>query len=348
MRSQNVGIAIDQTLIIEEPLLHDATTIQKFEPFKTEILRVPSVTGVTYASTFAASEIDWHRTDITLGEENADYRYDSRIIGIGTEFLDVFDLKLISGRNFESGREGDNRTMLINEEARSMFGFKTFEDALGKLVFIGSRKFEIIGVVKNYHFRSFQYEVQPLLFIQGYPRNPSYAIKIGKENIAETISTIEKKWKEAYHGNVFRYHFLDEQFERQYASEKQIAAIIRGLTFLAVVISFLGLFGLSLYSVNRRTREIGIRKVMGASVSNVVVLLTRDFVRLAIIGGIIGIPFVYQGSKIWLEKYAHKMPVDISLFVLPVSMVILLTLITVSFQTINAARTNPVDSIKYE
>jgi len=110
----------------------------------------------------------------------------------------------------------------------------------------------------------------------------------------------------------------------------------------------LGLFGLSLYSVNRRTREIGIRKVMGASVSNVVVLLTRDFVKLAIIGGIIGIPLVYQGSKIWLEKYAYKMPVDISLFVLPVSMVILLTLVTVSFQTINAARTNPVDSIKYE
>jgi putative ABC transport system permease protein len=347
MRSQNIGIAIDQTVIIEEPLLHDATTIQKFEPFKTEILRVPSVTGVTYASTFAASEIDWHRTDITLGAENAENRYDSRIIGIGTEFLDVFDLKLISGRNFDSGREGDNRTMLINEEAHNMFGFKTFEDALGKLVFIGNRKFAIIGVVKNYHFRSFQYQVQPLLFIQGYPRNPSYAIKIGKENIAETISTIEKKWKEAYHGNVFRYHFLDEQFERQYASENRLL-LSSGLTFLAVVISFLGLFGLSLYSVNRRTREIGIRKVMGASVSNVVLLLTGDFVKLAIIGGIIGVPFVYQGSRIWLEKYAYKMPVDITLFVLPVGMVILLTLITVSFQTINAARTNPVDSIKYE
>lgn len=348
MRSQNIGIAIDQTLIIEEPLLHDATTIQKFEPFKNEILRLASVTGVTYASTFAGSEIDWHRTDITLGEEKADFHYDSRIIGIGTEFLDVFDLKLILGRNFNPNNKGDNRTMLINEEAYKMFGFKTLEEALGKFIFLGSRKFEIIGVVKNYHVRSFHYQIQPILFMQGYPRNPSYVIKISKENIAETISNIESKWKEAYHGNVFRYHFLDEQFERQYSSEKQIAVVISGLTFLAIVISFLGLFGLSLYTVNRRTKEIGIRKVLGASVLNVVVLLSRDFVKLVIIGGIIGVPFVYQGSKIWLEQYAYQMPIDISLFVLPVGIVTLLTLITITFQTMTAARTNPVDSIKYE
>jgi putative ABC transport system permease protein len=348
MRSQNIGIAIDQTLIIEEPLLHDATTIQKFEPFKNELRRLPSVTGVTYASTFAGSEIDWHRTDITLGEENADYRYDSRIIGIGTDFLDVFDLKLVSGRNFDPSNKGDNRTMLINEEAYRMFGFKTLEEALGKLIFLGSRKFEIIGVVKNYHVRSFQYQIQPVLFIQGYPRNPSYVIKIRKENIAETISSIESEWKKAYHGNVFRYHFLDEQFERQYSSEKQIATIISGLTFLAIIISFLGLFGLSLYTVNRRTKEIGIRKVLGASVVNVVILLSRDFVKLVVIGGIIGVPFVYQGSKIWLERYAYQMPIDISLFVLPVCIVTLLTLITISFQTMTAARSNPVDSIKDE
>ncbi len=347
MRGQHLGISLDQTLIIEEPLLTDGTTVEKFESLKNEILQLPTVKGVTYASSFPGSEIDWHRADITVGEENAHYRYSSRIISIGTEFLDVFGLTLITGRNFNPVIEGDRKAMLMNEEACKLFGFENAQ-ALNKLIFIGSRKFEVIGVVKNYHFRSLQYPLQPILYMQGYPRNPSYAIKIGSENIAETISKIEAKWKGSYTANAFRYYFLDDQFERQYASEQQVEAVIGGLTILAIIISCLGLFGLSLYSVNRRTKEIGIRKVFGASVSNVVVLLSRDFVKLVLIGGIIGIPFAYQGLKIWLERYAYQMPIDVSLFVVPIVIITLLTLATISFQTMNAAKANPVDSIKYE
>ena len=348
MQKQDVGISLDQTLIISEPLLSDASSIQKFEPFKNEILQLPSVTGITYASSFPGSEIDWHRTDITLGEENADYRYSSRIISIGTEFLEVFKLPVLTGRNFNPDVEGDKKAMLINEEACLMFGFKSCEEALNKLIFIGSRKFEVIGVVKNYHYRSLQYPLQPILYMQGYPRNPSYAIKISNGEITETIAKIEARWKEAYAGNVFRFHFLDEQFEQQYSSEKQMGMIVAILSVLAMVISFLGLFGLSIYAVSRRTREIGIRKVFGATVLNVVSLLTKEFLKLVIVGGLIAVPVVYQGLKIWLERYAYKMPVDILLFGLPLVVVMLLTLIAISFQTVMAARTNPVDSIKHE
>lgn len=348
IRNQNLGISLEQTVIIDSPVLTDATTVNRYEPFKNEILRLSSVSGVTYASSFPGSEIDWHRADITLNEENAPYRYSSRIVSIGTEFLGVFNLELLTGRNFSPDLESDKKTMLINEEATKMFGFKGIEDAIGKIIFIGSRRFEVIGVIKNYHFRSLQHQLQPLLYMQGYPRNPAYAIKLVGQNFTSTISTIEKQWKETYPNNVFSYYFLDEKFDSQYSTDKQIGVIVGVLTFLAVVISFLGLFGLSLYTVNRKTKEIGIRKVLGASSINIVSLLSKDYVKLVIIGCAIGVPVVYEMINKWLQTYAYRMPMDVSLFLVPVLILIMLTTLTISIKTVKSASINPIDSLRYE
>jgi putative ABC transport system permease protein len=348
IRNQSLGISLEQTLIIDSPVLTDATTVNKYEPFKNEVLRLPSVNGVTYASSFPGSEIDWHRADITLNEENAPYRYSSRIVSIGTEFLGAFNLKLLTGRNFNPDIESDKKAMLINEEATKMFGFKGVEDAIGKIIFIGSRRFEVIGVIKNYHFRSLQHQLQPLLYMQGYPRNPAYAIKLAGQNFTSTISTIEKQWRETYPGNVFSYYFLDEKFDMQYSKDKQIGMIVGVLTFLAVVVSFLGLFGLSLYTVNRKTKEIGIRKVLGASSFNIVSLLSKDYIKLVIIGCAIGLPVGYEMIKKWLQTYAYQMPIDTSLFLVPVLILVLLTTLTISIKTVKSASINPIDSLRYE
>lgn len=348
IRDQNLGILLEQTLIIDSPVLTDATTVNKYEPFKNEVLRLPSINGVTYASSFPGSEIDWHRADITLNEENAPYRYSSRIVSIGTEFLGVFGLELLTGRNFNPDLESDKKAMLINEEATIMFGFKDIEDAIGKIIYIGSRRFEVIGVIRNYHFRSLQHQLQPILYMQGYPRNPAYAIKLAGQNFASIIPTIEKEWKEAYPDNVFSYHFLDEKFNLQYSTDKQIGVIVGVLTFLAVVVSFLGLFGLSLYTVNRKTKEIGIRKVLGASSLNIVSHLTKDYLKLVIIGCAIGVPVVYGMINKWLQTYAYQMPLDTLLFLVPVLILILLTTLTISTKTMKAAGANPIDSLRYE
>jgi putative ABC transport system permease protein len=190
--------------------------------------------------------------------------------------------------------------------------------------------------------------MQPILFMRGSGQKSNYAINISNQNIAETISSIETKWKQAHSNNVFTYYFLDDKFESQYANEQNIEVIIGGLTLLAIIISCLGLFGLSLYSVSQRTKEIGIRKVLGASVINAAVILSRDFVKLIILGALMGIPFAYLSSRSWLDRFAYKMPVDISLFFWPVCIISLLTLITISFQTIKIARINPVETIKHE
>lgn len=348
LRNQDPGISLEQTLIVDAPLLTDAATVNKYESFRNEILRMSSVAGVTYASSFPGSEIDWHRTDITLNEENAPYRYNSRIVSIGTEFLDVFDLTLLTGRNFNADQESDKKTLLINEEASEMFGFANIGEAIGKIIFIGNRRFEVIGVIKNYHFRSLQHRLQPILYMHGYPQNPACAIKINGRNMTNTIAGIEEKWKETYPGNVFSHYFLDEKFERQYASDKQLGMIVGTMTLLAVVISFLGLFGLSLYTVNKRTKEIGIRKVFGASALDIVSLLSKDYIRLVISGCIIGVPIVYQLIKKWLQTYAYQMPLDSSLFLLPVLILLSLTALTVSIKTLKSANRNPISSIRYE
>ncbi len=348
LRNRNLGISLEQTLIIDSPVLTDGTTVNKYEPFRNEILRMPSVAGVTYASSFPGSEIDWHRADITLNEENAPFRYNSRIVSIGTEFLDVFKLDILTGRNFNPDVESDRKALLINEEASKMFGFPDIRDALGKVIFIGSRRFEVIGVIKNYHYRSLQHQLQPILYMQGYPRNPAYAIKIASQDMTNTIADIERKWKETYSGNVFSYYFLDDKFDLQYASDNQIRMIVGVLSLLAVIVSFLGLFGLSLYTVNRRTKEIGIRKVMGASALNIVSLLSKDYARLVILGCVIGLPVGYQLIKKWLQSYAYQMPLDTSLFLVPVLILVLLTALTVSIKTLKSASINPIDSLRYE
>jgi putative ABC transport system permease protein len=174
-------------------------------------------------------EIDWHRTDITLGEENASYKYNSRIIAVGTEFLDLFGVKLLTGRNFDPAIESDKKAMLISEEASRMFGFSSYDDALGKLIFIGNRRFEVIGVVRNYHYRTLQTRIEPVLYMQSYPRGPAFAVKVASGEMEETISQLKSKWEEAYAGNVFRYFFLDEFFDRQYHSERQVGNVVTTL-----------------------------------------------------------------------------------------------------------------------
>jgi putative ABC transport system permease protein len=260
----------------------------------------------------------------------------------------VFDLTLSTGRNFNPDFESDQKAMLVNGEAAAMFGFKKIDEAIGKIIFVGSRRFEIIGVVENYHFVSLQHKLQPILYMQGYPRNPAYAIKIQEEEIAKTVSIIEQKWKETYPQNVFSYYFLDEKFELQYSLDRQLGMLTGILTVLAVVVSFLGLLGLSMYTVNRRTKEIGLRKVFGATVLNIVVLISRDYGKLVGIGCLIGIPLSHYLIRQWLQKYAYQFSLDFSLFVIPILALCLLTFITVSIKTTTTANQPPVDSLKYE
>ena len=348
MRNQDLGIEIDQTMIIEDALVTDSKSIEKYETVKNQILNLSAVKGVTNASSFPGREIDWHRTDIFLGEENVGLRYDSRIISIGTEFLNVFGVELLAGRNFNSAIESDKKAMLMSEEASRMFGFPSYQDAIGKIIFIGSRRFEVIGVTKNYHYRTLQTKIEPLLYMQSYPRGPAFAVKIAPDQLDEIIPKLKAIWEEGYPGNVFRYFFLDDFFDSQYKSQIELGSIVTALTILAIIIACSGLFALSVYSVGQRTKEISIRKILGASISNVVMLLSRSTLMLIAVGGVLTVPVMYYGVSVWLNDYAYKMSLRGWMFILPVIAILLLVLITISFHTVMAARRNPVENMRHE
>jgi putative ABC transport system permease protein len=347
MKGQDLGIAIDQTMIVSGAIMSNNSSVDRYQPFQTEVLKLPGVKAITFASSYPGSEIDWHRTDITLGESK-DFLYDSRIVAIGTEFLEMFSIPLLAGHNFNPDVLYDSKSLLLNEEACKMFKFFPYEKALGQSISIGSRTFKVVGVVKNYHFRSLQYPLQPVLFMHGYPRAPTYAIKFDARTLSSLLPKLATTWDTFYAGNIFKFEFLEDTFNKQYRSEELVGRVVGLLTFFGMLISCSGLFGLSLYSVNQRLKEIGIRKILGASEGNIVFFLWTEYMLLIIIGSVASITIGYFLVERWLNNYAYKMPITTLLFIIPILAVTAFTIMTISIRTIAAAKQNPANILKHE
>jgi putative ABC transport system permease protein len=214
---------------------------------------------------------------------------------------------------------------------------------------------EIIGVVANYHHHSLDKSYDPMLLcFEGNYRDAAYvAIKLNspesqKGDVANTINQVHNVWKEVFPAGTFNYFFLDEQFNSQYKTHQQFKKVFGVFTGLAIVVACLGLFGMSSFTVSQRTKEVGVRKVLGASVRDIVLLLSKDFIRLLLIANLIAWPLAYWGISHWLQNYAFSIDINLWLFLVPTFLVLLIALLTVSVQTIKAARANPVSSLRSE
>lgn len=206
----------------------------------------------------------------------------------------------------------------------------------------------IIGVIKDFHYKGLQTKVEPLI-LQWRPDFFSYlSLTVKTENLSQTLSFVEKRWNELQLGGLFTYFFLDEDFNRHYRSEESLGRLYAALTFLAVFVSCLGLAGLSSYSSEQRTKEIGIRKILGASVPNILGLLVSEFTKWVIVANIIAWPVAYFIINKWLQGFAYRTNLDILIFGLSAAIAFLIAVMTVSYQTIKAAVTNPVNSLRYE
>jgi putative ABC transport system permease protein len=254
----------------------------------------------------------------------------------------------VAGRDFHEAMSTDATAMLVNETAVKHFEFSSASAALGKHVFMGNREFHIIGVVNNYHHLSLKEAIPPILYFPGSTRRPVYSIKVSTDDLPATIAAIRQTWEEVYPDNVFSYFFLDEFFNHQYQTDQQFGAISGLFTVLALLIACLGLFGLASYTTVRRTKEIGIRKVLGASIANILALLSRQYIQLIIIALLIAIPIANYFISDWLENFAYRIEVKWWMYAIPFALVLLIALLSVSGQTVKAARKNPVDSLRYE
>jgi len=346
MSSRDLGIDIHKTLVIRAPGVKDSLYTKNVESFKAEVLRIPAIKSMSTSTNVPGDEIFWANGVRRLvgGAENAISGY---TVGIDHDYVPAFDLKLVAGRNFDRDRISDRRGIILNRAMAEALDFKDPAEAIGEKLIQGDT-FEIVGVLENYHQMSLKEAVTPLVFRFAQDYADFYAFKIDNDRYADVLASIERPWKTIFPGKPVDYFFLDQFFNRQYESERQFGRIFSLFTLLAIFIACLGLFGLASFMTMQRTKEIGVRKVLGSSVSGVVLLLSRGFIQLVLLANVIAWPLSWYIMDQWLSSFPYHVSISPILFLLAVVGVVLIAFLSVSVQTIRAARVNPAQTLKYE
>jgi putative ABC transport system permease protein len=268
------------------------------------------------------------------------------------DYIKTLGMQIAKGRNFSKDFGSDSTAVILNETAAKVLDF---DDPLGKKIYQnyqdqnGTRlvSYTIIGVVKDFHFESLKQNIYPLGLFLGHSNN-IISFKVNTANIQPLVSQIQTKWKTLAPGMPFDYRFMDEAFNNMYRGEQRVGTVAITFSVLAVLIACLGLFGLVTYMANQRTKEIGVRKVLGASVGNVVSMLSKDFIILVLIASVIAFPVAWWAMHSWLQDFAYRINIEWWVFVVAAAGALLIALLTVSFQAIKAALANPVKSLRTE
>ncbi len=349
MRKQSLGININQTLVVNAPMVGiDSTYPKKMSAFKDELSQNTSIKDITISTSIPGEPVGWNAGGIKLvgADENTQKQY--RVIGVDYDYMKTFDLKLIAGRAFSKSFGGDDSAVIFNRKAIEQLGFNKPEEALNKRIDFWGRRYTIVGVTENFHQQSLQDAYEPLILrlipgINGY-----LSVKTIGADAGKTISVVKAEWDKFFPGNTFDYFFLDEHFNDQYKADQRFGQVFGLFTGLAILVACMGLFGLASFTTIQRTKEIGIRKVLGASVFNILKLLYREFALLLVIAFVIAIPVAWLATSTWLQGYAFRIGVHWTYFVLPFITIVFIALVTVSFQSIKAAIANPAKSLRTE
>ena len=304
-----------------------------------------AVKNVTASSNVMGQEIYWTRGMNRLGEEGQ--AVTMYIMGIDYDFLSSYELKLVAGRNFSKDFKTDSSGILLNEKAVELFGFKNAQDAIGKKIRSGDT-LTVVGVVTNYHHQSLQKAMDPMLFLLIPRISNYYSIKVNSADMHQSMAIIEKTWNKYFPADPFNYFFLDDSYNNQYKADTRFGAVFGLFAGLAIIIACFGLLGLSAYNVLQRTKEIGIRKVLGASVNSLLVLLSREFLMLVIVSLFVAIPITWLVMNNWLQDFAYRINIQWWVFALAGLIAILIAMLTTGLQALKASVSNPVKSLRTE
>ena len=354
LQKKNLGFEKENILIVStnKPRIQAMPLAEKF---KAELAGNAQVLGSTI-SLYSFSEPGW----VNLGYEDDKKQYRNfRMNAVDADFTDIMKLKFISGRNFSSDNSADlSGAMIINETLADEYGWK---DPIGRKL-PGRFNQTVIGVIKDFHFESLHNKIQPLAIVMrpdsmirmandvgfSFPPQPRINIRLNKGNLKQQIASIEKNWKAVAGTQDFEYRFLDESLNNQYKEEQRLSKIVSYASLLSILISCMGLFGLVTFSVVRRTKEIGIRKVLGANITSIVLLLSKDFLLLICIAAVIAFPLSWWALSSWLEDFTYRINISWWVFLVAGIAALLIAILTLSFQAFKAAIANPVKSLRTE
>jgi putative ABC transport system permease protein len=348
MQEEELGVNIDQTLIVTSPAAVDSTYRQKFPLFKQQIVQYPEVASMCASSSVPGRQPGWNAGGIRRLSQPETEAKQYRVIMTDHDFIKTYGLKVVAGRPFSEASSDEWRNVMLNEAAFRLMGFEKAEDALNDQIYFWGDTFRIVGVLKNYHQESLKKAYEPLIF--RYEASPGglYSIKFNTANIKQSLFHFEEAWKTIFPGNPFTHFFLDDHYNQQYQADQQFGKVFAIFSSLAIFIACLGLFGLSSLTAIQRTKEIGVRKVLGASVPSILRLVTKDYIILMVAAIILSVPLAWSIMNQWLSDFANRISLSWWIFALPSFAVIAIALLTVSIHTLKAARTNPAKSLRYE
>jgi ABC-type antimicrobial peptide transport system permease subunit len=319
---------------------------EQFPSVKNELLKHPNIINVTASSSlpsrwFHFSNSLWHWQGQDPNEEVL-----FRGLTVGDDFFETFGMQIVAGRSFSKKFPSDKTdAVIINEAAVKAMGMQA---PVGRQLTKDGRQYRIVGVVKNYHFQSLHHGIEPLILLYREIPGGVLAVKLNSDDITDTIRFIEDLWKKFDPDFPVIHGFVDELLNDWYLSEKRTEAIYKYFSFLAVFIAGLGLFGLASFVTEQRVKEIGIRKVLGASVSNIVMQLIKEFTKWVLLANLIAWPLAYLSMNYWLQNFAYRVGLTLWPFLLAAALALGVALLTVIYQTMKAAMANPVDSLRYE
>jgi putative ABC transport system permease protein len=353
MNKQDLGMNIDHVLMLKPPMLtnFDSAFIDKENTFMHQLSQIPGVTGAASAFNPMGGETG-RDFDIRRADQDKTVNFTMRNNGISAGFIDLYKIRILAGRDFVNTDFNADynklHNLILNEKATKLLGFATPQEAIGKSIYNGNRLWTVIGVIDNYHQKSLRFQLEPTLLVPAYSTYSDIAVKVNSADVPATVVAVKKTYDAFFPGNYFSYYFLDDHYNEQYANDRLFGKAFGIFAGFAIFIACLGLLGLSLFATMQRTKEIGVRKVLGASVGNIVFLLSSDFIRLVVIAIVIASPVAWFIMHRWLQDFAYRVDVSWWVFAVAGLLAIAIALATISYQAIRAAFANPVKALRSE
>lgn len=353
MRHEKLGMNINQLMVITHRRIGvDSTYATRRESFKNVLAQADFIQAYCGSANVPTNGFNYSTNGITqLNPAPGDEKKGYSILYVDDRFFPTYEIDFVLGRNFtpQDGQRGYGKIerVILNERAATNLGFTNAEAAVGKQIKWNDAEIEVLAVVKDYHHQSLKQTIEPIVFV---PQNSGsfFTIKLNAQNMPEHIAYLKKAFQEYFPGNPFDYFFVDDNYNKQYQTEEQNRKIFITASGFAIFISCLGLFGLSTFTVQQRSKEIGIRKVMGASVTQITSLLSKEFLVLVLIALAVAVPLAWWAMTQWLEQFAYKTELTITVFTLAGVVAIAIALVTIGAQTVRAATANPADSLRSE
>jgi putative ABC transport system permease protein len=353
MLTQNLGIKINQVMMLDRPGRWDtarSTHNVLVQRFKEDVKRIPGVESIAMSDEKPGKEIRWP-SNYTLKNATFSTSVPINTILIDEDYIPALGFNILAGRNFSTQFKTDSHGLILTESAAKLLGFRNAGDIVGKEFRSDGDDYTVVGVVNDFHQLSLQNRQTPAAFQFGN-RDPRefeyYLIKLNSKRVSQAIPLIQSAWMNNFKGNPFEFTFLDESFNQQYRNDIQFGIIFGIFSLLAIFIACIGLFALVTFMIRQRTREIGVRKVLGAGIQDILLLLTKDFIRLIAIANLIAWPLGWLLMSDWLKDFAYRVHINALVFILSGIIALLIAIITISFQAIRAALVNPVKSLRTE